>query len=432
MPSVTVTGDSQPTRKRHLQTGAVLLLALLLRLLVLRVVAVKFPPGWIFTKGIEMGLLAKSVLAGHGLSSPFGPPTGPTAFIAPGYPLLIAGVFRLFGSESVASAMFIVSIQIVLSLVTVWLMMYIARLLFDPSVAIWAGLVWACSPPILWIPTIFWDTSLAICLLTGLVALVLRFRGRISTAVWLFLGAYAAVTALINPAMLPALMAIVGWLAWQQRAAVRTGILFAALAFVVVFSPWPIRNARVFHAFIPLRTTVGFELWMGNRPGATGFLDQSLFPSFNRQELDDYKARGELGYTAHKSDLAKQFILSHPSTFARLTAIRIGRYWLGTGAENGSALFALHAGFTSGFGLLGLWLLFRRKRYDVGILFTLPLLLFPFPYYITHAEFRYRLALDTLLTILAAYAIVTLYRLMDKRSRLARANPDNAMRPVHG
>ena len=34
-------------------------------------------------RGMEMGLLAKSVLAGQGLSSPFGVPTGPTAFIAP-------------------------------------------------------------------------------------------------------------------------------------------------------------------------------------------------------------------------------------------------------------------------------------------------------------------------------------------------------------
>jgi hypothetical protein len=32
-------------------------------------------------------------------------------------------------------------------------------------------------------------------------------------------------------------------------------------------------------------------------------------------------------------------------------------------------------------------------------------MLFPLPYYITHAEFRYRLVVDPLLTILAAYAV---------------------------
>jgi len=38
-------------------------------------------------------------------------------------------------------------------------------------------------------------------------------------------------------------------------------------------------------------------------------------------------------------------------------------------------------------------------------LFLLPLILFPLPYYITHAEFRYRLVVDPLLTILGAYAV---------------------------
>jgi hypothetical protein len=47
----------------------------------------------------------------------------------------------------------------------------------------------------------------------------------------------------------------------------------------------------------------------------------------------------------------------------------------------------------------------RRNRLRVAALFLLPLLVFPLPYYITHAEFRYRLVVDPLLTILAAYAL---------------------------
>jgi hypothetical protein len=219
---------------------------------------------------------------------------------------------------------------------------------------------------------------------------------------------------------------MLGWLAWMRRKAQPLGIVVAALTFCVVFSPWPIRNAKVFHAFIPLRTTVGFELWMGNRHGATGFLDESLFPSFNPAELNDYKARGELGYTAHKAELAKQYILTHPKSFIHLTVVRIMRYWFGAGSDKGSAIFIVHATLTFGFGVIGWWMLFRKKRFDVAILFALPLLLFPLPYYITHAEFRYRLALDPLLTVLAAYAVVTLYR---RNQQLA--TPD-AQGPPHG
>src|SRR6185437_6740871 len=41
--------------------------------------------------GYEDIYIALSLDSGHGLSSPFGFPSGPTALLAPGYPLLIAG-----------------------------------------------------------------------------------------------------------------------------------------------------------------------------------------------------------------------------------------------------------------------------------------------------------------------------------------------------
>jgi len=411
-------------------TAVILSIALAMRLLVLWSVIANYPPTWLFTRGMEMGWLAKSILDGQGLASPFGVPTGPSAFVAPGYPILIAGVFRVFGSYTLASAVVIICAQIALNLVTIWLMMWVGRRLFDQRVAIVAGLVWACSLPLIWIPTIFWDTSLAICLMVGLLALVLHFSGKNTWFIWIFLGAYCAMTALINPAMILVLAAMLGWLAWRLRKAQPYGIILASLTFCAVFAPWPLRNAKVFHSFIPLRTTVGFELWMGNRPGATGYLDESLFPSFNPAELSDYRSRGELGYTAHKSELAKQYILDNPVSFVRLTGRRIVRYWLGTGSEKGSSIFALHAALTFGFGVAGLWMLFRARRFDTAILFALPLLVFPVPYYITHAEFRYRLALDPLLTILAAYAVDRLYRRIQAHPQpVASLDSDEA---VHG
>src|SRR6202042_2421676 len=109
-----------------------------------------------------------------------------------------------------------------------------------------------------------------------------------------------------------------------------TAPLIGLLALVLVFLPWPIRNAVRFHAFIPLRSTVGFELWMGNRPGATGRLDESVFPMMNRHELDSYIAEGEVAYIRGKSDAAWSYIGSHPGWFAQMTARRIWRFWSGT------------------------------------------------------------------------------------------------------
>jgi hypothetical protein len=40
--------------------------------------------------------VARSLAQGHGFSSPFPAWSGPTAFLSPGYPLLVAGFLRIF------------------------------------------------------------------------------------------------------------------------------------------------------------------------------------------------------------------------------------------------------------------------------------------------------------------------------------------------
>jgi len=387
----------------------VLGVALGLRLLVLGIILAKYPRDWLYTRGMEMGLLAKSLLAGDGLSSPFGGATGPTAFIAPGYPILVAGIFRLFGVYSFRSVIVILLFQVAINLATIWLIMSLADELFDRRTALLAGWVWACSPPLLWLPTIFWDTSISICALLGVMSLALRIRRDPSRKLWILMGACCGITGLVNPALILVLAAIICWAGWQNTREHRTGMIAAAIAALIVFSPWPIRNAYAFHAFVPLRTTVGFELWMGNHPGSTGYLDESLFPTFNPQELADYDRMGEIAYTSHKSQLAETYIRQHPARFAVLTLRRIFRFWTGTGTQNGSLLFVIHAAITSFTGLAGLFLLLRLRRLSEGVLFFIPILLFPLPYYITHAEFRYRLVIDPELVILGSFALVDLF-----------------------
>jgi hypothetical protein len=215
----------------------------------------------------------------------------------------------------------------------------------------------------------------------------------------------------VNPALLMALLAMLGWAAWAtyspKAVPFKTvyGPLLGLLTLLLVFAPWPIRNARVLGAFIPLRSTVGLELWMGNRAGATGFLDESVSPTFNRWEYDQYVSKGEAAYMQDKSALAKGYVRAHPSEFLRLSGIRFIRFWIGAGTRGGSTIFILHAVLTTALGTVGAWRLLQQRRLSLAVLFLLPLILFPLPYYITHAEFRYRLVIDPLLTILAAYAV---------------------------
>ena len=403
----------QPWRRSF---AVILCLGFLSRLAVLLVTLHNKPHNWLYTKGIEMGLLADSLVRGLGYSSPFGVPTGPTAFIAPGYPTLVAAVFLLFGSYSFVSAIVIMSVQLVICLVTLWLIMHICRVVLDTRTAIVAGAFWALSPPVLWMPTMFWETSISACALPGLIALILYYRQKPTTSTWVVLGCYCAIMGLINPALLPSMLVMLGWFTWQTRSVKKTGSLISLLTLVLVFAAWPIRNAVRFHAFIPLRSTVGFELWMGNRPGATGFLDVDLFPAYDKQELASYISKGEVAYTQNKSQQAWDYIRAKPRVFVNMTARRICRFWTGTGGPGRSPLWEIHATTTTVLGLAGLILIYRNRRIrDFAMLMVIPMLLFPLPYYITHAEFRYRLNIDPLMTILAAYAIGQLDSAMRRR-----------------
>src|SRR5438105_9100930 len=232
--------------------------ALLMRLMALWSFVTSHPRSWFFSHPWEMGLLANSLLHHQGYSSPFGGSTGPTAFIAPGYPTIIAGIFAVFGTYTFTSALVIMGLHIALALLTIWLMMHIATRTLDSRTAVVAGAVWAFSLPLLWLPEIFWESSFSECAVVGITALALRFEERPSLKGWVFMGVVCAVACLINPALLFTVIAIMVWLAFQTRHVSRTAPIVGVLIMALLYAPWPIRNAYRFHAFIPMRSTVGF------------------------------------------------------------------------------------------------------------------------------------------------------------------------------
>jgi hypothetical protein len=94
-----------PARVRvpaSLQTGAILVAALILRLAATIIAFRRCPPAVQVHANSEMLAVARSLAQGHGFSSPFPAWSGPTAFLSPGYPLLVAGFLRIFGVSAVA------------------------------------------------------------------------------------------------------------------------------------------------------------------------------------------------------------------------------------------------------------------------------------------------------------------------------------------
>jgi hypothetical protein len=383
-------------------------LALVLRLGVAWIVLCRYPRGWVFSRTQDLAFLAQSLSSGRGLSSPFGGSTGPTAFLAPGYPAIVGLIFRLFDSYSLASAAVLIAVQTLFPILTIVVMMHVACELFGEPAANIAGTFWAVSPTLIWLPVFPWETGLSTLLLMGMVALALRCVRQPTRGLWAVIGAYCGLAMLVNPSLLLALVGILGWTAYQTRSVWRYEPLLCALVCAAVFAPWPIRNALVLHAFIPLRSNFGYEIWQGNHPGGTGMFDSRLYPLHNQREYADYATQGEAAYVGNKAALARDYIHMNPARFLRLSFKRVGLFWIGASEVN-FRLLEWYAAITSLLGLLGLAALFKQKR-ATAMLFFIPLLVFPLPYYITHPEFRFRIVVDPLLTILGAYAIIRLSR----------------------
>lgn len=351
--------------------------------------------------GYENISIAFALVSGKGFSSPFYFPSGPTAFMAPGYPLLIAAFMYFLGSGK-AATLSIIAFQILLSLLTVVLVHRVAKRFFGMRAANIAALFCAIMEPLLIAPLYIWDTCLSALILTAALAIASDLRRRRDFNV---AGLACAAVALINPALLPTLIAIVAWSAWRARLIPWLGTLI----FLLALSPWPIRNYAAMHAFVPLRDNFGYELWHGNHPGSDGEVPPHNTPMTNVTERSLFQTHGEISYMRQKNSLAKNWIQGHPAEFARLTLLRFVRFWSGTSESSpplGAPLVA--AAFA---GLLLLW----RSR-QLFALFAIPLVIFPLPYYITHAEVRFQFILDPLLAILAGYACDCLFAWCSRRS----------------
>ena len=395
---------------------AIVVLAAALRLGIAALTLAVHSPEWFFSNAADLSYLAQSIASAHGLSSPFGGSTGPSALITPGYPGLIAAIFAIFGSKSAASAIAVIGAQILFAVLTVLVIMQIANRLFGAMTANIAGTLWAVSPPLLWMPMLFWDTCLSALLLIGALAFSLLLAERRGTNLWLLAGVTCGLTLLVNPALILAMIAMFGWAAFRARSVSSHKPMMGLLVMFMVFMPWPIRNVHVMHAPILLRSSFGYELWQGNRPGGKGAFDETLYPLHSRSEYAQYVSLGEVGYMREKSAKAEAYIRAHPYEFVCLTARRITRYWVGTQENENLLIVELYTVPTLVLGSLGL-VLFLRGRNPAAAIFLLPILLYPLPYYITDVRFRYRMIIDPFMTILAAYAITQMTAFFRKRSR---------------
>lgn len=383
-----------------------------------------------FQFGWEMGRISRALALGRGYSDPFVSFTGPTAWTPPAYPLLLAGVFKLFGVYSPLSGCVILCINSIFSVAIIPAVYEIAIRLYGRNahgekVALWSGWLWTLYPAAMqyavrWV----WEMSLTTMFFAWALVMVLRIRGigddpnakrtPSKTRQWLLFGLLWGGIALSNPTPLLFLPVCGLWLLFHSENKLQ-GLRDATLAGIVCIAclaPWAIRNWFVFHAFVPIRANLGAELYMGNSPGADGFPWGTTLPIVNRaQELEKYRQMGEVKYSKMQGDKAKAYISSHRAEFLQVSLRRVYFYWAGVPhPENGHPEVEytreLNFCFLSITGVLGL-LLSIRRHIPASRLFACAFLLLPVSYYFVTSGARFRHPLEPLITVFSVYLFQT-------------------------
>lgn len=371
------------------------------------------PAKILWPRGIEMLGVAKSLASGNGFSSPFSIPTGPTAFVPPVYPAILSIIVRVFGDQTTASAWAILMLQCLVSALTVAPLFALALESFGLGEAKSASWIWAFFPYAIILPTnIVWESSLsAFVVAVGAWLLVCAWR-RGGVSRWIGAAVWWAAGCLLNAALL-LLLPAAAFFAFVRRKISWQTLALCAVVFAAILAPWSIRNYLVMGRAVPLRDNFALEMWIGNHSGTEFRFTPEIHPAFNMADLHHYQQVGELAYMDEKGAEARAFIRANPGQFAVNSLERIARFWLV--GRNGLIYFVVPLVL---FGLAALWLALRHQN-SAAPVFALILVVYPLPYYITHPDMRYQHPIQTLLAVLAGYAISCLSKLSvvaDRRS----------------
>ena len=381
----------------------------------------------------EPGNIAYSLAHGHGFSSPLRVETGPTAWMTPVYPLLLAAIFKVWGSYTFPAYLAAVLFNIVCSALTCIPIFAAGTRLAGLGVGVAAAWLWAVFPNAILIPVqSMWDASLSALLAATILWATLALTRSSGLRDWCLYGLLWGFTLMTDATLILLLPLLAGWIAWHLRKVHESPwftrpLLSVGIAFLCCV-PWTIRNLIVFHELIPFRSVLGLQLWVGNSERAPDRRPGEIHPLSNSAEREKYRRMGELPYMREKEEEALHFIGSHPAIEIHLVWDRFIATWTG-GTPHPIADFFRVRSFEFRLILLfnlavalgtfaGAIMILRNGNPYAFPVLAFPLFL-PIPAYLTLASARYRHPVDPAILLLTAVALHQTLHLWRGRSKIS-------------
>ncbi len=354
-------------------------------------------------------------------------PVALTAFKAPVYPYFLAAVYEIFGPTRF---IFIEFFQAFLGALTCVIIYMITLKVYGKKTAIIAGLIIAFYPIHAYLSQEISQTIFFAFLMPLILLILIHLGEKWKTRTAVILGAALGATALLNPAIIPFAPFACFWLFIKYRPikltvfCKRTAII--ALFTVLAIAPWTVRNYKVFHAFIPVKSQFGLNLWRGNNAVASGI---TIVPTKGNQaalvddllltktERDVLAGMNEVERYKRLQNITIKYMVDNPKRTIALSVKKFCYFWV---FPKRFSQLVINGEPYSRFPLLRniLWLpilitgafgaflaLYRQKE---ALLFILLFAAFSILHSLTLVEPQYRRTIEPVMIIFSAYAVKNL------------------------
>lgn len=270
-------------------------------------------------------------LAGHFSYSRDG--ITPTIERPPGYPVVLAGVYFIFGHNVLA----VLVMQIIISALSVYLIYLLARFFTEEKWALVCAGVAAIYPMFIYYNLFLYSENWAI--FSCLLFLLFLFKGLKEKRGWLVLSSLFFISFLLTkPLFAPVLgLVLVLFIVMRKQVPVKYSIVLFLLPVILVWGVWIGRNYAVFHKPIPFGIGLGPVLFVGNYPAFNGVWPENYSEVIKAANLSANLP--EIEQDNFLKQKAMEQIKQHPADFIGLTFLKIEKYLVFVKNFSGSVIY---------------------------------------------------------------------------------------------
>jgi 4-amino-4-deoxy-L-arabinose transferase-like glycosyltransferase len=344
----------------------------------------------------------------------------PTARRPPAYPLLIAGVFSIFGKSWVAARV----VNVIMSAITIWVIYLIGCRLFNKTVGTIAALISAFYPAFIQYSLRLYSDTFFVFILSIVILLFIHiYESPDTLKMMLVCGVLIGMAILTRSELLFFIPFVFVWtyLVYRQFLPTLRASAIILIPLLLIVGPWLIRNYIVLDGFM-VSSNLGRVMWGVHNPET--FSDLNLMGGWSPPPLDirnagdvprdswdlAYLYLPEREWDQQHIELALDSIKQNLRLLPRMGIYKLHRLIFTPGALRNLVRFPLVYCFF--FGLI-LLLVSGDRRYAIFYMLILYSVSITLMFYTSE---RIRMGVDLAVIVIASYGIVEQIKFVRQRA----------------